>query len=515
MTGTSVQATGDAGEAGSPAADDRWRWVRSQPYRLLIDGTLRDGADGATSQVISPRNLQAVAEAPIAGPTDVDDAVAAARRAYDGRAWGRSSARDRALALRRIGDLIETHKDELAFLDALDSGRPIGSVYFRDIAGSIDALSFFGGQARSRTAKVAVMPDEVVIHHELLEPMGVVAEIVPWNGPLLTGVQRLAAILAAGNVAIMKPSQTSALSFLRLAELLTEADLPPGVVTVLAGPGASVGEQLVAHPGVDMVSLTGGLETGPRILALAAPTLKRVSLELGGKNPDLVFGDADLDAAVRWTALGSFRNAGEICVCASRIYVERSVYSTFVDRLVQAAHDLKVGDPLSKDTDVGPVVSMVHAEKVWAAIESGRQVATLATGGIRYDDSERSIATFVPPTIFVDVPPSCDIAREEIFGPVVVVIPFDSDDEAIRLANDTHYGLASGVFTRDLDRAWNTIRRLKAGQVYVNQWFATGAMLEAASHGYKRSGYGGVGLQKYQQSKNAFFRVADTSSRAQ
>ena len=193
----------------------------------------------------------------------------------------------------RIGDLIETHKDELAFLDALDSGRPIGSVYFRDIAGSIDALSFFGGQARSRTAKVAVMPDEVVIHHELLEPMGVVAEIVPWNGPLLTGVQRLAAILAAGNVAIMKPSQTSALSFLRLAELLTEADLPPGVVTVLAGPGASVGEQLVAHPGVDMVSLTGGLETGPRILALAAPTLKRVSLELGGKNPDLVFGDAE------------------------------------------------------------------------------------------------------------------------------------------------------------------------------------------------------------------------------
>jgi aldehyde dehydrogenase (NAD+) len=489
-------------------ADPRWSLVNQDPYRLLIGGRLVPARDGAVFPSISPRDNQPVARIAQAGAADVADAVAAARTAFDDGPWGRTSAKDRAAALLRIADLIEAHADELAFLETIDAGKPISAVHYSDLAISLDSLRFFGGRARLTRGAAAEMPDPAVVHHELIEPLGVVAEILPWNGPLWTGVQRMAAILAAGNAAIIKPAQMASLTFMRLAELLLEADLPAGAVNVVAGPGGTVGDALVEHPGVDLVSVTGGIETGARVLATAAAQVKRISLELGGKNPNIVFADADLDTAIFWSALGAFGNTGQICVCGSRILVERPFVERFTEALVARAEAMKVGEPLDPETELGPVIAASHGAKVWDYIEIGRREASLVTGGTPYTDPVRSQGAYIPPTIFVDASPSCRIAREEIFGPVVAIVPFDTEAEAIAIANDTTYGLSGGLFTRDLDRAWRVARRMKAGQVYINQWFSPG-VLEAPSHGYKQSGYGGVGIEKYQQAKNVFFRVSD------
>jgi acyl-CoA reductase-like NAD-dependent aldehyde dehydrogenase len=492
------------------SADPRWSVVSSQPYPLLIGGNLVAASDGAVFPAISPRDDRPVAKIAQAGAADVAAAAAAARKAFDEGPWGRSTARDRAAALLRIADLIEKHRDELAFLESIDAGKPISSVHYSDLAISLDSLRYFGGRARVSPGRTAQMPDAAVIHHELLEPMGVVAEILPWNGPLWTGVQRMAAILAAGNAAIVKPAQMASLTFMRLAQLLLEADLPPGAVNVVAGPGGIVGEALVDDPRIDMISLTGGIETGSRILERGATQVKRISLELGGKNPNLVFADADLDSAVFWSALGAFGNTGQICVCGSRILVERSIEDRFVEALAAKAGSMKVGEPLDPETELGPVIASSHAAKVWDYIEIGRQEATLVTGGEPYTDEVRSKGAYIPPTVFVDATPTCRIAREEIFGPVVAILPFDTEAEALAIANDTTYGLSAGLFTRDLDRAWRLSKGLKAGQVYVNSWFSPG-VLEAPGHGYRQSGYGGVGIEKYQQAKQVFFRVADAA----
>jgi acyl-CoA reductase-like NAD-dependent aldehyde dehydrogenase len=492
-------------EAG---ADPRWSLIQGKPYELLIAGRLVSARDGAVFASISPRDNEPIATIAQAGAADVADAVAAARTAFDEGPWGRTTAKDRAAALLRIADLIERHSDELAFLESVDAGKPISSVHYSDLAISLDSLRFFGGRARVSRGAAAEMPDAAVIHHEFLEPLGVVAEILPWNGPLWTGIQRLAAILAAGNAAIVKPAQMASLTFMRVAELLLEADLPPGAVNVLAGPGGVVGDALVAHAGVDIVSLTGGIETGSRVLAQAASQVKRISLELGGKNPNVVFADADLDTAVFWSALGAFGNTGQICVCGSRILVERPFVERFTAALVARAEALKVGEPLDPETELGPVIAASHGAKVWDYIEIGKREATLAAGGVPYTDELRARGAYIPPTVFVDATATCRIAREEIFGPVVAIVPFDTEAEALAVANDTTYGLSAGLFTRDMDRAWRVARALKAGQVYVNQWFSPG-VLETPSHGYRQSGYGGVGIEKYQQSKNVFFRVAD------
>jgi acyl-CoA reductase-like NAD-dependent aldehyde dehydrogenase len=491
-----------------PASDPRWSLISAEPYTLLIGGELVPARDGGVFPAISPRDDRPVAKIAQAGAEDVAAAVGAARKAFDEGAWGRATARDRAAALLRIADLIEKHADELAFLESVDAGKPISSVHYSDLPISLDSLRYFGGRARTTRGGTAEMPDRSVIHHELVEPLGVVAEILPWNGPLWTGVQRMAAILAAGNAAIVKPAQMASLTFMRLAQLLLEADLPPGAVNVVAGPGGIVGEALVADPRIDMISLTGGIETGSRILEQAAGQVKRISLELGGKNPNVVFADADLDTAVMWSALGAFGNTGQICVCGSRILVERSMQERFTAALVAKAESMRVGEPLDPETELGPVIAASHAAKVWDYIELGKREATLATGGERYTDAVRSKGSYIPPTVFVDATPTCRIAREEIFGPVVAIVPFDTEADALRIANDTTYGLSAGLFTRDLDRAWRMVRGLKAGQVYVNQWFSPG-VLEAPGHGYKQSGYGGVGIEKYQQKKEAFFRIAD------
>jgi acyl-CoA reductase-like NAD-dependent aldehyde dehydrogenase len=490
------------------STDPRWSLVSPEPYPLLIGGRLVPAADGAVFPAVSPRDNEPVARISQAGARDVAAAVAAAREAFDSGPWGRTTAKDRGAALLRIADLIEGHADELAFLESIDAGKPISSVHYSDLSISLDSLRFFAGRARISPARAAEMPDAAVIHHELIEPMGVVAEILPWNGPLWTGIQRMAAILAAGNTAIVKPAQMASLTFMRVAQLLLEADLPPGTVNVVAGPGGVVGEALTLDSRVDMISLTGGIETGTRILEQAATQVKRISLELGGKNPNLVFADADLDTAVFWSALGAFGNTGQICVCGSRILVERSIHDRFVEALVAKAESMKVGEPLDPETELGPVIAASHGAKVWEYIEIGKKEARLLTGGEQYTDAVRSKGAYIPPTVFAEATPTCRIAREEIFGPVVAVLPFDTEAEAVAIANDTTYGLSAGLFTRDLDRAWRLGRALKAGQVYVNQWFSPG-VLEAPGHGYKQSGYGGVGIEKYSQHKQLFFRIAD------
>ena len=502
-----ADAVGAAPARPDFVADPRWSLIRDDVYPLLIGGRLAPAADGAAFPSISPRDNRAIARIASAGAADVAAAVGAARTAFDNGPWGRSTAKERGAFLLRIADLIERHADELAFLESVDAGKPISSVHYSDLSISLDALRFFAGAARTVRGGAAEMGDASVIHHEFVQPLGVVAEILPWNGPLWTGVQRLAAILAAGNAAIVKPAQLASLTFARLAQLLLEADLPPGAVNVVMGSGGVVGEALVDDPRVDMVSLTGGIETGTRILERAAPLVKRVSLELGGKNPNLVFADADLDQATFWSALGAFGNTGQICVCGSRILVERPVYSAFVERLRAAAEAFIVGEPLDPATQLGPVSAASHAAKVWDAIENGRSEGRIVTGGVPYTDPVRAAGAYIPPTVIADVAPTCRVATEEIFGPVVTLLPFDTVDEAVAIANATSYGLAAGLFTRDLDRAWQVARRLDAGQVYVNHWFSPG-VLEAPGKGFKQSGYGSVGPQKYSQTKQVFFRVS-------
>jgi betaine-aldehyde dehydrogenase len=507
MVATPSTAT-QADAADRFATDPRWSLISHEPYPLLIGGELRHAADGRTFDAVSPRDERAIARIALAGERDVDAAVSSARAAVDDGPWRRSTARERARVLERMAETLGAHADEIAFLESVDAGKPIASVHYSDISISLDALRFFGGQAQALTARVAAMPEAQVTHAERLEPMGVVAEILPWNGPLWTGVQRMAAILAAGNAAIMKPAQMASLAFARLAQLFAELDLPPGVLSVLTGPGTEVGEALVRHPGVDLISFTGGVEAGSRILELAAPSAKPVSLEMGGKNPNIVCDDADLERAIFWSRLGAFGNSGQICVCGSRILVQRPIYDEFVARLSEAAAEMRVGDPLDPETELGPLISREHAEKVWDYIGIGSGESRLVTGGAPYTDAVRGRPTYVPPTVFADATPDCRTMREEIFGPVVSLAPFDTLDEALRLANDTSYGLASGIFTASIDRAAYLSAGLQAGQVYVNQWFSSG-VLEAPSQGYKQSGLGGVGMAKYMQSKNVFTRTVD------
>ena len=470
---------------------------------MLIDGQLVAATEGTTFESVSPRDGRVVARMSLAGESDARRAAAAARRAFDNGPWPRAAAKDRAAALRRIAALLERHADEFAFLEAVDSGKPVSNVLRSDIAVSLDSLDYFAGSARAATASSAEMPDPQLVHHGLREPLGVVLEILPWNGPLWTGVQRLAAILISGNVAVVKPASVASLTFLRLGQLLAQADLPPGVVNIVTGPGRTVGRQLVTDVDVDLVSLTGSVQSGAEVLGLAAPSITRVVLELGGKNPAIVAADADLEAAVRWVAIGALANGGQVCTCASRILVQRSIYEPFLAGLVERIGAIRVGDPLEAATEMGPLVSAEHAASVRGYIEAGRAEARLVLGGTPYDDPVRSAGAYVRPTVFANAAPDCRIAREEIFGPVVTVIQFDDAEEAIRIANDTAYGLSAGVFTSNLDTAWSISRRLRAGQVYVNRWFAPG-MLEAPSQGYRQSGYGTIAPERYTQRKNLF-----------
>lgn len=470
--------------------------------RSLIDGQLALEGEAGTLDATSPINGQVIGQLPKAGPGDVDQAARAARKAFQSSDWSGMALVDRGRILRRFAELLEAHGPELALIEARDGGKPRSYTMANDLQIALQSLDFAVVQNRLLAGghDSILAPDH--IRHCLTQPVGVVAELLPWNGPIWTGVQRIAAILSAGCTAVIKPSELGSLTFARIAEILNETGLPEGVINVIYGEG-DVGSTLVSHPEINAVSLTGGTATGARILEQIAQNIKPVALELGGKNAMIVLEDADIDAAAMWASIGGYGNAGQICVSASRVLVAESSYESFVEALASHASGISVGDPTEEGSEMGTLIAENHAEAVWNAIESRPESSSLVGGGKPFDD-DRADGAFIPPTVIADLPDDSDLVRREIFGPVITVQSFREPADAVAMANETVYGLSAGLFTRNIDMAWEVASRLHAGEVYVNRWFSPG-VLEAPLAGQRQSGLGRAGIESYLKRTNVFF----------
>ncbi|WIX33785.1 aldehyde dehydrogenase [Salinicola sp. JS01] len=453
--------------------------------RAFIDDAFVDAESGETFASINPATGDTLAEVASCDVADADKAVARARRAFDEGAWSRRPPGARKAVLLRLAELMEAHKAELALLDTLDMGKPIGSS-LGDMSGAIGCLRHHAESIDKLYGEVAPTGDDA-LGLVLREPLGVVASIVPWNFPLMMTAWKIAPALAAGNSVILKPSEKSPLSALRLAALAREAGLPGGVFQVLPGFGHTVGKALALSMGVDCLAFTGSTAVGKQLMQYAGQSnLKRVYLECGGKSPNLVFADCkDLDAVARHAAEAIFHNQGEVCIAASRLLVENRIRETFVDKLLAAAEHMQPGDPLDPASFMGAMVDRTQYQRVLDYIRRGvEEGATLRSGG----SATEGPGLFIPPTIFDGVSPSMAIGREEIFGPVLSVFGFDTEEEAIALANDSDYGLAAGVWSQDIDRIMRVSRRLQSGQVYVNNW--AGMDQTVPFGGVKQSGNG-------------------------
>jgi acyl-CoA reductase-like NAD-dependent aldehyde dehydrogenase len=378
------------------ASDPRWK-LFEKPFEFVADGKTHQGEK--TVDIISPRDKRVVGSYWVPSLAQVDEALAAARKAYE-EVWSKVNGNGRAEYLRKIAEAFDQHKEELEFLDAVDVGKTVNGFRYSDVGVSLDALHYYAGKAMNLEGRSVDVGDPGVWHRSRLEPYGVVLEVLPWNGPIWTGLQNVAAILAAGNVAVVKPASVASASFLHFAKIISEI-LPAGVITVLPGPGGSIGDALVKHPQVDFISLTGGVESGRQVLHNSADRILRVSLELGGKNPNIVLDDADLDVAVMWSTMGGFSNSGQICVCGSRILVQRGIYDEFKEKLVESAKQLVVGDPLLSSTTTGPVVGESHYESIWRYIDEAKSTlqGKLILGGERYE-GDLANGFYIPPTIF-------------------------------------------------------------------------------------------------------------------
>ncbi len=451
----------------------------------VVDGAEVPSRGGASFDSVNPATRQVWARVARGGADDAGAAVAAARRAFDEGPWPRMTPDERGRVLHRLADLLEAHADELGRLDTVDMGKPVAQSRALDVPRSALNLRFFADYARLATDEALPSPTG---HHVYTrqEPVGVAAAISPWNFPLMQASWKVAPALAFGNTVVLKPAEQAPASCARLGLLALEAGLPPGVLNVVQGFGpGEAGQALTEHPDVDLVTFTGESATGRRILAAGAPTLKRVSFELGGKGANVVFADADLDRAVDWSLRAIFLNAGQVCLSGSRLYVQRPVYDDFLARFAAAADAMRLGDPLDEATDVGPLSSEEHWRKVTGYLDvAAAEGAKVLTGG-------RGDGWSVRPTVLVDVTQEMRVCREEIFGPVVVVQPFDEEDQAVDLANDSRYGLNAMVFTENLRRAHRVAGRLRAGTVWVNCFFVRD--LRAPFGGYKDSGIGREG----------------------
>jgi acyl-CoA reductase-like NAD-dependent aldehyde dehydrogenase len=454
--------------------------------KLLIDGRWVPASSGRTMDVINPATEEVIASVAAADRSDVDAAVAAARAALEGP-WSTMSARERGRLIWRLGERLLDAADEMARLETLHNGKPIAESRRIEIPAAVECLQYYAGWADKIHGETVPVKGNYLTY-TLREPVGVVAAIVPWNFPLLLAIWKIAPALACGNTVVWKPASQTPLTAIAFAEIAREVGLPPGVLNVLTGPGSSVGQALVEHPGVDKVAFTGDTRTGRQIMKSAAETLKRITLELGGKSPNVVFPDADLDAAVRGATTGIFYGKGEVCAAGSRLLIDRSIKDEFIDKLAARTKALVPGDPLDPKTRLGAVASRSQLERVLRYVEIAKQEgAELVAGGQRADIGTGR-GYFMQPTVFAGVTPGMTIAREEIFGPVLAAIDFADVDEAIARANDSMYGLAAAVWTRDIRKAHYVARRLQAGTVWINTYNVYDAA--ASFGGYKESGFG-------------------------
>lgn len=491
---------------------DPLSFVKQEPYKLYIDGAFVESESKETFQVINPVNNQPFARAYKGRTADLERAIAAARRAYDEGPWGRMSAKERSKLLLKAGQLLAARAEEFAVIETLECGKLYMSALYYEAQMAVDAFEYFAGKARCLEGKV--VPCEAGhLNYVLWQPCGVVGEILPWNGPFMMGCQKVCAILAAGNTVVIKPSSWGSLSMMLLMEVFHEAGFPAGVVNLVTGSGAEIGDALVKSPLVDMVSMTGGTETGKNIIGVSKDTVKDIALELGGKSPNIVFDDVDIDNVVKWARFGFTLNSGQVCVSGTRLILHKNIYEEFLAKLKAECESFIPGDGFDymKGVNFSTLISKSHAESVWKYIEAGKKEgARLITGGVPYSDPVLQKGNFVPPTIFADVTTDMTIFQEEIFGPVLCVTPFETEEEALAIANATEYGLAGGVFSGNIKRALRVAEKIKGGQIYVNTYFSK-AMIESPGTGWKQSGIGVAGIHKYMISKTVFVDLIDGS----
>lgn len=474
-------------------------------YRMSINGEWAESKGGKYFPVFDPSTEEVMAEVPEANESDVNRAVAAARAAFDSGPWPQTTAQERGRILFRLAERIRKESPMLAELEARNSGKPIVEAEY-DIADVATCFEYYGGLATKVLGHVNPVPDNA-LSLSLREPIGVAAQIIPWNYPLLMAAWKLAPAIAAGCTCVLKPAEQTPLTALEFAAWFADAGLPPGVVNIITGFGETAGAPLVRHPDVNKVAFTGSAAVGKQIVKMAADTVKRVTLELGGKSPNIFFADADFEAAIDGALFGVFINQGEVCSAGSRILVERAIYQKFVEAMAEKAKKIRLGPPLERETKMGPLVSKEQYERVNSYLEVGKKEAKLAGGGKRPPGMKKGY--YVEPTIFCDVPNSARIAQEEIFGPVAAVIPFANEAEAIKIANDTPYGLAAAVWSRDIYKAFRVVKALRAGIVWVNHMQPT--YVEAPWGGYKQSGFGRElgpwGIEEYLETKQVHINL--------
>jgi acyl-CoA reductase-like NAD-dependent aldehyde dehydrogenase len=469
---------------------------------LFIDNEWRPATSGATIDVVNPATEEVVTAVQAASAEDVDAAVGAARACFESDAWQGMSARQRGAILTKAGDLLHQHRNDVAKLETLQNGKPFFESKI-DVAMTAETLKYYGAWADKVGGELLSVANQDFVYTDRV-PVGVVGAIVPWNFPLNIAGWKFAPALASGCTVVLKPASETPLTALAMAEIFQEAGLPPGAFNVIPGGGSSAGAAMVRHPGVDKITFTGSTEVGKQVMRDAAETVKRLTLELGGKSPNIIFADADLKAAVRGAQNGIFYGKGEVCAAGSRLLVQRSVHDEVVEQLVARAKRLTPGDPFDKDTRLGAVVSKRQQETVLEYIEAGKAEATLVAGGGAAQVNGKGY--FVEATVFDDATPGMRIVDEEIFGPVLSVLTFDEPEEAAALANNTEYGLAAGLWTRDISKAIRTARAIRAGTVWINTYNLYDSA--APFGGFKQSGFGRdlgrVALDGYTETKTVW-----------
>ncbi|WP_430510203.1 aldehyde dehydrogenase [Gottfriedia solisilvae] len=455
----------------------------------FIDGQYIPSFNQKTFLNINPATEEVLGKIAEGGELEIDLAVKAAKRALKGE-WKHFTTEQRSIVLRKIGDGILARKEELAALEAMDTGKPYELALEVDITRSAYNFYFFADYITSLGTE-SHMQNQTALHYSYRRPVGVVGMINPWNLPLLLLTWKLAPCLAAGNTTVMKPAELTPMTATILAEICKEAGVPDGVINIVHGFGANgAGSALTEHPDVDAITFTGETKTGTAIMKAAAPTLKKLSFELGGKNPNIIFADSNLDEVIETTLKSSFMNQGEVCLCGSRIYIERSIYQEFLEKFVEKTNELKIGDPFEEGTKVGAVIGKEHYDKVLSYIEIAKEDGgTILTGGSRPE--HLSSGYFISPTIISGLSHDSRCVKEEIFGPVVTVLPFDTEDEVIERANDTHYGLGATIWTNDLRKAHRVAHQIEAGIIWVNTWYLRD--LRTPFGGMKQSGIGREG----------------------